>query len=142
MVVCINISLTIWCDKTIPLSFIMLLARKVNIQPSRSILRLGAHTLRAASTIDESSLLKFAWTPRTLALYEAHLAFKKFTEENFTQAAINTAAIPSTAVRNMRVAVEESIIDFMVTPRDLLLYEAHLDFKNFIQDNFRAGDVS
>mmetsp|Transcript_2400 Transcript_2400/g.4383 ORF Transcript_2400/g.4383 Transcript_2400/m.4383 type:complete len:120 (-) Transcript_2400:233-592(-) len=118
-----------------------MLSRKLFFQPARALMKPNAYALRAASTVDQSSLLKFAWTPRTLALYEAHMEFKKFAEENFAKVKGKVASIPS-VVRNMQVAAEESLRDFMGSPRDLLLYESHLHYNDFIQDNFRAGDIS
>ena len=59
-----------------------MLSRKLLVQPVRSIIRPNTQALRAASTVDQSSLLKFAWTPRALSLYEAHMEFKKFAEES------------------------------------------------------------
>ena len=118
-----------------------MLSRKLFLQPARVVLRPQAHALRAASTMDESSLLKFAWTPRTLALYEAQMQFKQFAEDNFTKVKAKVEEIPN-AMRNMQVAAEESIRTFMGSPRDLLLYESHLHYNDFIQDNFRAGDMT
>lgn len=91
------------------------------------------------STVDQTSLLKFAWTPRTLSLYEAQMKFKQFAEENFSKVKAKVQEIPCVA-RKMQVAAEESIRTFMGSPRDLLLYEQHLHYDNFIQENFRPGD--
>jgi hypothetical protein len=119
-----------------------MLSRKLLVQPVRSIIRPNTQALRAASTVDQSSLLKFAWTPRALSLYEAHMEFKKFAEENFATVKEKVVSFPSSVVRNMQVAAEESLRDFMGSPRDLLLYESHLHYNDFIQENFRAGDMS
>lgn len=113
-----------------------MLSRKLFIQPMRN-----AGLARAASTVDQSSLLKFAWTPRTLALYEAHMEFQKFTEANFSKVKAKVASIPS-VVRSMQVAAEESLREFMGSPRDLMLYESHLQYNDFVQNNFRARNTS
>jgi hypothetical protein len=118
-----------------------MLSRKLFIQPARVVFRPHTQALRAASTFDESMLMKFAWTPRALSLYEAHMEFQQFAEENFRKVAAKVGTIPSAAL-NMQVAAIESIRDFMGTPRDLLLYESHLQYSDFIQENFTAGDMS
>lgn len=119
-----------------------MLSRKLILQPARVVLMSQTHALRAVSTVDQSSLLKFAWTPRTLALYEAQMQFKQFTEENFIAKIKAKVEEVPTALRNMQVAAEESIRTFMGSPRELLLYESHLHYNDFIQENFRAGDMS
>ena len=98
------------------------------------------HSARYASSLDESSLLKFAWTPRSLSLYEAHMHFKKFSEDNFAKVKEKVSSIP-TVINNLQAAAEDSIREFMGTPRDLMLYESHLHYDDFIQDNFKAGDI-
>ena len=118
-----------------------MLSRKLLVQPVRGIIRPNVQLLRTVTTVDESSLLKFAWTPRTLSLYEAHLEFKKFAEENFAKVKAKVTEFPDT-VRNYQAAAEESIRNFMGSPRDLLLYENHLNYNDFIQENFRSGDIT